>query len=168
MVAFGFNTGWRISEITGLKWSEIDFEKGRACILDPKNGQSVEIDLNDAAIEIINRQERTGEHVFCHKNGNPYKTGLHKGFKTAADRAGVYLPPRKAWHILRRTWASMFLQSGGDVETLRVLGNWKDFSMPMWYADKAGEEHRKKILNRLPELSDRNMAEIGKVVNLNA
>jgi hypothetical protein len=60
----------------------------------------------------------------------------------------------------------MFLQNGGDVETLRVLGNWKDYSMPMWYADAANHEHKKKILNRIPKLNGRNVPEIGKVINL--
>jgi hypothetical protein len=45
------------------------------------------------------------------------------------------------------------LQSGCDVETLRVLGNWKDFQMPLWYAEAAGTEQRKKALNRIPDLN---------------
>lgn len=110
--------------------------------------QTVEIELNDRAIEIIKNQQRNGGHVFCHKNGKPFKTGIPGVFKEAAKRAGVPLPARRAWHILRR--ASMFLQSGGDVETLRQLGNWKYFSMPMWYAEAAKSKHKKSILNRIP------------------
>jgi integrase len=163
-VEFAFNTGWRVREILSLKWSEVNLEKGAAWILNPKNGESVEIELNDRAVEIVAAQERRGEFVFCMKNGQPYKTGIHGGFKAAAVRAGVYLPPRKAWHILRRTWATMFLQAGGDVETLRVLGNWKDYSMPMHYAEAGGVEHKKKILNRLPRLDGRNLPEIGNAV----
>jgi len=168
MVEFDFNVGWRISEIRKLRWDDVDLENGRGWIMDIKNGESVEIDLNDEAKNIIARQGKRSEHVFCHLNGKPFKTNLHAVIKRAAERAGVYLPPRKAWHILRRTWASMILQNGGDVETLRVLGNWKDYSMPMWYADAGNAEHKKKVLNRLPKLSNgRNMPEIGKVVSLN-
>jgi integrase len=151
MVEFAYNTGWRISEITGLKWSSVDIERGCAWVIDPKNGNSVELELSDRAVEIIAGQDRRGEHVFCMLNGKPFKTGLHGGFIEAAKRAGVDLPPRRAWHILRRTWATMFLQNGGDVETLRVLGNWRDYSMPMWYAEAAGAEHKRKILNQLPK-----------------
>lgn len=60
----------------------------------------------------------------------------------------------------------MFLQNGGDVETLRQLGNWKDFSMPMWYADAAGREHKKKILNRIPRLNVEKMSKKSKVIKL--
>ena len=166
MVEFDFNTGWRISEVRRLLWEDVDLATGRAWIVDSKNGESVEIDLNDVAIDIISRQKRRSEYVFCHLNGKPYKTNIHTVIKRAAENAGVILPPRKAWHILRRTWASMFLQSGGDVETLRELGNWKDYSMPMWYADAGNTEHKKKVLNRLPKLNGRKMPEIGKVVEI--
>jgi len=156
MVKFGFNTGWRISEITGLKWADVKLKKGTAWIADPKNSEPVEIELNDEGLSIISRQIKKGEFVFCHKNGKIYKTGITAAFKNAAFRAGVYLPPRKAWHILRRTWASMFLQSGGDVETLRVLGNWKDNSMPMWYADSGNAEHKRKFLIEFQKLKKEN------------
>jgi hypothetical protein len=47
----------------------------------------------------------------------------------------------------------MMLQSGCDVETLRVLGNWKDYSMPLWYADAGDGSHRRKLVNSLPKLT---------------
>jgi integrase len=165
-VEFAFNTGWRVREILRLKWSDVDLEKGSAWIMNPKNGQPVELELNDRAIEIISGQERRGELVFCKKNGDSFKTGLHEGFKAAARRAGVALPKRKAWHMLRRTWASMFLQAGGDVETLRVLGNWRDHSMVMHYVDAGSAEYKRSILNRIPKVKDRKKAEMAEVVNL--
>ncbi len=174
MVDFAFNAGWRISEIRKLKWDDTDIEAGTAWIIDPKNTESVKVELNDVALEILKRQQKRSEYVFCHKNGKPFKTNLHGVLKNAVKRAGVYLPPRKAWHILRRTWASMFLQGGGDVETLRVLGNWKDISMPLWYAEAGDSEYKKKALNKIPRLDDienedgRKMEETGKVVNLNS
>jgi len=145
----------------------VDLDKGTAWIVDPKNSQSVEIELSDETIKIISAQEKKGPFVFCFKNGNQFKTNLPDVIRNAAKRAGVSLPPRKAWHIFRRTWASMMLQNGCDVETLRVLGNWKDYSMPMWYADAAGRTQKKAILNRLPKMSNgRKKTEIQKVVNI--
>jgi integrase len=168
MVLFACLAGWRISEIRKLKWADVDVDHGTAWIMDPKNSQSVEIELSDEAVKLISRQEKKGDHVFCYKNGREFKSNLHKVIKRAAARAGVELPPRKAWHIFRRTWASMMLQNGCDVETLRVLGNWKDYSMPMWYADAAGRSRKKAILDKLPEMfNGRKKAEIQKVVKLN-
>lgn len=175
MVDFAYHTGWRIGEIRKLKKQDVDIESGSAWIVDPKNTDSVEITLSDRAVEIISKQNSSGPYIFSHKNGNPYKTNLHKVITNAANRAGIELPPRKAWHIFRRTWASMFQQNGGDVETMRVQGNWKDYSMPMWYADAGNSEYRKTILNKIPRLDEgqktevngRNMPEMAKVVNLN-
>ena len=152
MVEFVFNTGWRISEIRVLKWENVDLDNGLAWITDPKNTNTVEIELNDIALDVIKRQERRGDHVFCKLNGKPFTSGMNKLIKQAAYRAGVYLPPRKVWHILRRTWASNMLQGGCDVETLRELGNWKTCSMPLWYADGANRKRKKELLNRLPKL----------------
>jgi integrase len=167
MVAFAFAMGWRISEIRKLKWADVDLDKGRAWIVDPKNGESVEVPLSDEAKAIVARQGGRGDFVFCKLNGDRWTTNMNKTIRAAADRAGVILPLRKGWHILRRTWASMFLQNGGDVESLRVQGHWKDYSMPMWYADAADESKRKTILNRIPKLDEgRNLAEISNVVQL--
>ena len=61
----------------------------------------------------------------------------------------------------------MMLQSGCDVETLRVLGNWKDIQMPLWYAEAGGRSQRREILSRLPKLdTSTNLAQIEKVVSL--
>ena len=169
MVEFDFNTGWRIGEIRRLKWKDVDLKNGLAWIMDPKNGEPAEIDLNDQAVKIISRQPKKSKYVFCFKNGKPFKTNLYNVIKNAAKRADVYLPPRKAWHILRRTWASMMLQGGCDIETLRELGNWKDFSMPMWYANAGGSKHKKRMLNNIPSLSnDKKMTRSAKVIQLSS
>jgi integrase len=169
MVAFAFYQGWRISEIRKLRWEDVDLDKGRAWLIDPKNGESTEVPLSDEARAIIAKQSRRCEYVFCKLNGQRWRTNLHAAIKNAAEDAGVELPPRKAWHIFRRTWASTFLQNGGDVESLRVQGHWKDYAMPMWYANAADEEHRKGILNKFPKLVDgRNLPEKAKVVRLSA
>jgi integrase len=167
MIGFAYHQGWRISEIRKLKWTDVDLERGLAWIVDPKNGESVQIPLGNEALEIISRQESRGDHVFCHLNGNPYKTNLQDVFRNASQRAGVELPPRKKWHILRRTWASEFLSAGGHVEDLRVQGNWRDTSMPLYYAEAQGVEARKGVLDRMPKLNGRNKEEIEKVVSLN-
>ena len=169
MVAFAYYQGWRISEIRKLRWEDVDIEKGKAWLIDPKNGESAEVPLSDEAKEIVARQARRCEYVFCKLNGDPWRTNLYAVIKKAAERAGIQLPKRKKWHIFRRTWASTFLQHGGDVESLRVQGHWKDHAMPLWYADAADEDHRKGILNKFPKLViGRNPAEKAKVVQLRA
>jgi integrase len=170
IVTFAYATGWRISEILALRWEAVDLEAGTAWIVDPKNKKSVEVELSDEALEAIKRQEHKqsfSNHIFSKTDGTPFKT-IHKGLKDAAKRAGITLPPRKAWHIFRRSWATEMYRAGADVETVRVLGNWSDSSMPLWYAEAAGKKERRALLNRLPKLSNgRKMPEIEKVVPIN-
>ncbi len=49
----------------------------------------------------------------------------------------------------------MMLQNGCDVETLRVLGDWKDFQMPLWYTEAGSADQRKAALNKVPKLKER-------------
>ena len=168
MVSFAFYAGWRISEIRNLKWEDVDFEVGTAWVADPKNSEPVDLVLSDMAIEIIERQPRRKPEdcVFCHKNGRPYKTNLWHVIGNAAKRAGIHLPPRKRWHIFRHTWASLMLQNGTDVETLREMVNWKTAQMPLRYASALNKGKRREKLNQMPLLNGRKMAEIGKVVSI--
>lgn len=53
----------------------------------------------------------------------------------------------------------MFLQNGGDVESLRVQGDWRDDSVPMWYAEAENKDHRKEILSWFPKLEAKKQAE---------
>lgn len=152
MVAYAYYTGWRISDIRRLKWDDVNLDRGVAWISDPKNANPVEVPLSDQALQVLKNQRHLGEYVFCHLNGQPYATTLHDIIKSAAARAGVKLPPRKAWHMFRRTWASMMIRSGCDVVTLQALGNWKDVTMPLWYADAARQEQQRELLNRVPTL----------------
>ena len=166
MVGFAFQTGWRISEIRNLKWEDVDLESGIAWILDPKNGQSAEIELNDEALEIIRRQPQRSEFVFCMVCGKQYTTNCFAGVHEAAKRAGVVLPKGKAWHAFRITWATLMHQNGADIPTLQELGNWKNPHMPLHYAQPSNRERKRALLNKLPSVNGRKMAEKKKVVNL--
>lgn len=166
MVAFAFYQGWRISEIRNLKWEDVDLEAGTAWVADPKNGEPVELVLSDMALEIISMQEKRSEYVFCKMNGKPYLHNLWDCIGNAAKRAGVVLPPRKKWHIFRHTWASLMLQNGTDVETLRKMVNWKTAQMPLRYASALNKGKRREKLNQMPKLNGRKMPEIQNMVDI--
>ena len=56
-------TGCRRDEIAGLKWSEIDFEKGCLRLEDSKTGKSVR-PLASSALAILKEQKLEGEGRF--------------------------------------------------------------------------------------------------------
>jgi len=168
MVAFAFYQGWRISEIRNLKWEDVDFDAGTAWVADPKNNEPVALVLSNMALEIISRQEQRSEFVFCKKNGKPYYHNLWDCIKNATERAGVELPPRKKWHIFRHTWASLMLQNGTDVETLREMVNWKTAQMPLRYASALNRGKKREKLNQMPKLNGRKTAEIGNAISISS
>jgi len=152
MVIFAYNSGWRISEIRKLKWDDVNLKEGVAWIMDGKNSDNARIVLNKQALDVIKHQPHKGDYVFCKHNGEPYKTCLNSVIKSAAERAEVPLPPRKKWHLFRRTWATMMHQLGYDIATIQEQGNWKDPSMPLWYGDSMRDKDKRRRVNRIPKL----------------
>ena len=133
-------TGLRRGELLGLKWSDIDLEKGDLRVqrqIGRINGKIIEMPLKTKnayrtlplsadAIDVLMQQRRkTGnsEWVFPSPTGGPMSPDsvlhmLHRVLK----RAGL---PKVRFHDLRHTFATMALQNGVDVKTVSsVLGHY--------------------------------------------
>ena len=132
-------TGLRRGELLGLKWSDIDLEKGDLRVqrqIGRINGKIIEMPLKTKnayrtlplsadAIDVLMQQRRkTGnsEWVFPSPTGGPMSPDsvlhmLHRVLK----RAGL---PKVRFHDLRHTFATLALQNGVDVKTVSgMLGH---------------------------------------------
>jgi len=117
-VTFGYKSGWRVSEITGLKWSNVDLENRVVC-LDigmTKNKEGRTIYLDDELMGIFNIQrqlQKGGNKIFPNVFPNRAGTGpikdFRKAWKTACKAAGV---PGRIFHDLRRTAVRNMVRSG--------------------------------------------------------
>lgn len=92
-------SGWRSGEARLLKWQELDLDRRIATLGDTKSGVSVR-PLSTAAIEIIQRQERSGEYVFALQNGAPIGKLFHHWEKLGMAKD---VTP----HVLRHSLASL-------------------------------------------------------------
>ena len=133
-------TGLRRGELLGLKWSDIDLEKGDLRVqrqIGRIDGKIIEMPLKTKnayrtlplsadAIDVLMQQRRkTGnsEWVFPSPSGGPMSPDsvlhmLHRVLK----RAGL---PKVRFHDLRHTFATLSLKSGVDVKTLSsMLGHY--------------------------------------------
>ena len=132
-------TGLRRGELLGLKWSDIDLEKGDLRVqrqigridgkiiempLKTKNAYRT-LPLSTEAIDVLMQQRiKTGnsEWVFPSPTGGPMSPDsvlhmLHRVLK----RAGL---PKVRFHDLRHTFATLALQNGVDVKTVSgMLGH---------------------------------------------
>ena len=153
-------TGLRRGELLGLKWSDIDLEKGDLRVqrqIGRIDGKIIEVPLKTKnayrtlplstdAIDVLMQQRRkTGnsEWVFPSPTGGPMSPDsvlhmLHRVLK----RAGL---PKVRFHDLRHTFATLALQNGVDIKTVKKLmeeETWLDGTKAAEYFQvKVGEEN---------------------------
>jgi len=147
MAAFTLATGLRQSNVSYLRWSQVDLVRGMAWIHadQSKSRRAIAVPLNQDAISIL--EQRRGKHpgfVFTYK-GQPVARTTTKAWKHALERAGI---DDFRWHDLRHTWASWHVQSGTSLQELMELGGWASFEMVLRYAHLAGE-HLKTAASRV-------------------
>jgi integrase len=126
-------TGLRRGELLGLKWSDIDLDKGiihvRRQIL-RQNGKVIEAPLKTKnsyrsiaigadAIKVLKGMEQKDEYVFPSPYGGPMSPDsvLHM-LQRVLKRAGL---ERIRFHDLRHTFSVLALQNGVDVKTLSAM-----------------------------------------------
>lgn len=118
VITFGYVTGWRISEILDLEWSQIDRKNGIAR-LDPgdtKNDDARTVYLDEELMEDFNRpwerRKKLGSalpHVFLNKKGTKRIDGFRKAWISACVAAEI--GPRK-FHDFRRTAVRNMVRAG--------------------------------------------------------
>jgi len=133
-------TGLRRGELLGLKWTDVDLDRGILKIqraISRQNGKVVEaplktknayrtLPLSADAISVLKMQKckvGNSEWVFPSPAGGPMSPDsvLHM-LQRVLKRAGL---PRIRFHDLRHTFATMALQNGVDVKTVSsMLGHY--------------------------------------------
>ena len=145
--AFILQTGIRYGELTGLKWSDINFESrllhierqayyiedcGDFVIGPPKSAKGYrDIYLTDEALAILSRLSRQSEFIFADKNGeavhrSTYNTQLKRICKI------IHIEPFSI-HKLRHTFATRCIESGMKPKTLQKILGHSDVTITLNY-----------------------------------
>ena len=160
-------TGLRRGELLGLKWEDIDLEKGNLRVkrqIARINGEVVEaplktknayrtLPLAEDTIQVLKQQRmKTGSSpwVFPSSTGGPISPGsvlhmLHRVLK----RAGL---PRVRFHDLRHTFATLALQNGVDIKTVSgMLGHFSaGFTLDTYvHVTTAAQKEAAKAMERV-------------------
>ena len=110
-------TGCRRDEIAGLRWSEIDFQRGLLILADSKTGRSVR-PLGSAALVLLQSVTRTegSEFVFPAESGEGHYQGTKRLWPKVVAKAEL---PGVTPHTLRHTMGSTAVSTG---EALALTG----------------------------------------------
>jgi integrase len=136
MAAFALATGLRAANITGLCWDPVDMERKQAWVHpdQAKARRAIAVPLNDAALEVLERQKGNHFVKVVTYEGEPVKQVSTKAWYKALKRACI---ENFRFHDLRHCWASWHVQNGTPLHVLQELGGWETPAMVRRYAHLA-------------------------------
>lgn len=135
-VALAMLMGLRRGEIFGLRWRDVDLERRRLTVArsytgTPKSGQARHLPIDEELHAILlawqARCPPTVAGLVCPcRHGDAWEMAgarFNHGLPQLLSAAGCK-PLRRGWHALRHSFASLYVQSGGDLYSLsRMLGH---------------------------------------------
>jgi integrase len=147
IITFAINTGFRESEVLGLKWKQIDFSRREVTISEQKNNQTDTLPLNNEAIKVLKEKwksyQKDVELVFPSQNNTRISNrNLFRAFKSAKKSAEI---KNFRFHDLRHTFATRLVRGGVDIYAVQKLGRWKTLSMVTRYGHYDTESLRSSI-----------------------
>jgi integrase len=117
-VTFAYKTGWRVSEISNLTWSQVDLNQG-IVKLEPgetKNDEGRTVYLDEELKEVFNNQwearkkgQRLLPYVFLNHDGSDKVKRFDKAWNTACKVAKI---GKTLFHDLRRTAVRNMVRAG--------------------------------------------------------
>lgn len=122
-----YGTGIRLSELTGLKISDVDFGTQTIKVTGKRNKQRI-VPLGNKLLEVIqayleerNKLAETGteEIILTDKGKKAYSVFIYRKVTRYLGEAGV--KGRKSPHVLRHTFATHMLNAGADLNAIKEL-----------------------------------------------
>jgi len=150
IVTLALHTGLRQGELLGLRWEDVDIERGLITTKRTKNLKLKANPLNDPAREALVwlNDHCYGDYLFMWPWGDRVgRTTVYDAFKTVCGKAGIR---DFRFHDLRHTFASYLVMSGVDLVTVKELMGHTGISMTLRYSHLA-PEHKAQAVAKLNE-----------------
>src|SRR5262249_47286616 len=121
MILIAFRHGLRVSELSGLQWSDVEFETASLHVRRAKGGDSATHPLLGDEMRALRALQRQAESsfVFVSERGAPFTTA---GFASLVARAGVAagISFKVHPHMLRHATGYALADLGTDTRTLQA------------------------------------------------
>jgi len=151
ILIIALNTGMRKGEILKLRWIDIVSQNKYILIKESKSGRSRKVPMNGNVIGALEGIQSISEFVFVNQKTMKPFGDIKKSFATTCREAGI---TGFRFHDLRHTFATNYIQAGGDIVSLsRILGH-SDIKMTMRYAHPSFENMLKAI-NRVGDIFEK-------------
>jgi len=150
IVLCAYTTGMRRSEISKLRWENIDFRTKYIHLDETKNNETRSIPLNDLLLEQLHKlnETTTSEFVFTRPDGKPYtaRTSWRYLWLKALKQSGIR---NLRFHDLRHTFISrLIVDEKEDFATVMSLSGHKDIRMLKHYSH-THEDAKKAAVDKL-------------------
>ncbi len=164
-VTFAYKTGWRISEIAGLTWVQVDRSLGivRLEVGETKNNEGRTIYLDEELKAIIQHQSDFRKdigvlcpYVFPNQFGNGPVKDLRRSWAKACKDAGL---GRRLFHDFRRTAVRNMIRSGIPERVAMMISGHKTRSVFDRY-NIVNDADLKEAANRQSEYLKKQMGTI--------
>ncbi|MBI2436727.1 MAG: tyrosine-type recombinase/integrase [Candidatus Magasanikbacteria bacterium] len=124
MIQILYGAGMRVSELTHLKMSDIDFDRNMIHIVRGKGAKDRLVQLPKTVVPILLRQKRLkkdSDFLFTNgcRGGKLTETTIQKVVSHVAKNAGIakHISP----HTLRHSFATHLLENGTDIRYIQAL-----------------------------------------------
>lgn len=134
-----YSSGLRLSELSNIKWHDLDFEQALVTVLGKGNKQRL-VPVGKQALQALNQWlplsklwdlDQTG-YVFISKRGGQFKQrSIQARVKYWAQRQGLW--ERVYPHLLRHSFASHVLESSGNLRAVQEMLGHADISTTQIY-----------------------------------
>jgi integrase len=127
------STGLRRSELIGMRWKEVDFDRREIHLADTKAGRSHSVALSAAAVDVLRELPRQlgSAHVFPGRVAGQPLVNIAKSWRRIRRRAGL---EDVRLHDLRRTVGSWLAAGGASLPLIGKVLNHSNASTTQVYA----------------------------------
>ena len=160
-----FYAGARISEIAGMQWKNVDFDRrvlkiqevlvwifSRAVVKNmPKNGDSREVFINYSMMDIFKSQledRRTDSPFVFHRKGKPLLyTVICANYNRAWKKAN--LPQYRGCHQVRYAGAQLSRRLTGSIDGAKALTGHRSIQLANQYSEYSCIDQNREVVEKL-------------------